>query len=423
MDRVLANRAARAVRPGRRARASAAVGIVMGDVDMVRALGLAGIDSAFFGTADATARFSRHVRTVLPAIENWQRDPAREGDVVRMFLRFASSQPEPPVLYPQTDPALLLASRHRDLLGGALRLSLADAELIEQLVDKGRFQALAERLDLPVPATQHFRARPAQPPPELTVPFPVIVKPVVRVSDWFSIGGEFGKARRIAGPVEWAAHWKDMAAVGAEVVVQQLIPGPESAIESYHAYVDDDGLTAGEFTGRKIRTYPPDYGYSTSVAITDTADVARLGRDILRKLGLRGVAKLDFKRNEAGVLHLLEINPRFNLWHHPAAVAGVNLPALVHADLTGSPRPAVRRVARDVTWCQPLTDLRGAYETGMSPIAWLQWARHCSAVCALAPDDPLPFIRGTLWQATSRRVRGLGSRYAPRRSREPARAK
>jgi len=380
--------------------------VVMGDVDLVRALGLAGIDSAFFGVADATARFSRHVREILPPIDSWQRDPAREQEVVRVLLRFAASQSSRPILYPQTDAALLLASRHRDVLGGALRLSLADADLIDQLVDKGRFQTLAERLDLPVPPTQHVRARPGQPPPEITVPFPVIVKPVVRVSEWFSLGEE-GKAMRVTGAREWARHWQDMAAVDAEVVVQQLIPGPESAIESYHAYVDADGVVAGEFTGRKIRTYPPDYGYSTSVEITNAADVARLGRDVLSRLDLRGVAKLDFKRDEAGKLHLLEVNPRFNLWHHPGAVAGVNLPALVHADLTGAPRPSSQRVAREIAWCQPLTDLRGAYETGMSPMAWMRWARDCKAVSGLAPDDPLPFIRGTLWQATSSRMRAL----------------
>jgi predicted ATP-grasp superfamily ATP-dependent carboligase len=384
---------------------ASALGLVIGDVDMVRPLGLAGIDCAFFGKPDATARFSRHVRAVIPSIEGWQRDPGREDELVRALIRFAAAQPEPPVLYPETDAALLVVSRHRGALGRAIRLSLADAELIEQLADKGLFQALAERLDLPVPPTQHVYARGGEDPPEVGVPFPVIVKPVLRDSDWFALDEHgLGKALRISGPEEWSAHWRAMASVDAEVVVQQLIAGPESAIESYHAYVDDTGAIAGEFTGRKIRTYPPEYGYSTSVEITSRPDVAHTGREILRKLELRGVAKVDFKRDDAGVLHLLEINPRFNLWHHPGALAGVNLPALVHADLTGTPRPPVRREAREVVWCLPLTDLRGAYETGMSPIAWLRWARRCKAVSGLALDDPLPFIRGTLWQATSRRL-------------------
>jgi D-aspartate ligase len=93
--------------------------------------------------------------------------------------------------------------------------------------------------------------------------------------------------------------------------------------------VDVSGAIVGEFTGRKIRTFPRDYGHSTAVEIVSLPDVAEVGRDVVARLGVRGVAKLDFKRDDHGRLHLLEINPRFNLWHHPDAVAGVNLPAMV----------------------------------------------------------------------------------------------
>jgi D-aspartate ligase len=381
--------------------------VVMGDVDMVRALGLAGIDSAFFGTPNATARFSRHVRAVLRPMNGWEYEPDRHEELLEALLRFARSLPEPPVLYPQTDAAVILASRRRERLAGAFRLSLADAELIEQLVDKGRFQALAERHGLPVPPAQRLHPRPG-PPPEPSMPFPVIVKPVARPNNWERLG-EQAKAIRVGGPGEWRRRWDQLTRLDAEVLVQQLIPGPERAIESYHAYIDDRGAIAGEFTGRKIRTYPACYGYSTSVEITDTADVARLGREVLRALGLRGVAKVDFKRDEHGRLYLLEINPRFNLWHHPAALAGVNLPALVHADLTGSPRPGGPRAVCQVAWCVPLIDLRAAYESGMSPVEWLRWARRCEALSGLAADDPLPFLRGTLWGGATRRARRLGA--------------
>jgi predicted ATP-grasp superfamily ATP-dependent carboligase len=48
----------------------------------------------------------------------------------------------------------------------------------------------------------------------------------------------------------------------------------------------------------------------------------------------------------------LEINPRFTLWHHAGAVAGVNIPALVYADLTGTPRPATARAKAGVRRCR-----------------------------------------------------------------------
>jgi predicted ATP-grasp superfamily ATP-dependent carboligase len=372
----------------------------MGDVDLVRALGLAGVSVAFFGFPDASARFSRHVCTVLPWIDHW----ARQDELLAALLRFGSSQDEPPVLYPQTDAALLLASRHREELAKVFRFVLADAELIEQLVDKARFERLARDLGLPVPPAQRVLARPDRPPPPLEVPFPLIVKPAVRGAAWGAFG-EAAKAIEVRDGREWAAAWPRLADREIELIVQHLVPGPETAIESYHTYVDGGGAIAGEFTGRKIRTDPPRFGYSTAVEVTDIPDVAELGRDVIGRLGLNGVAKADFKRDEQGRLHLLEINPRFTLWHHPAALAGVNVPALVHADLTGRPRPVVRRAARPITWCTPLSDLRVAVATGTSPMAWLRWARRGQAFSGLSRDDPMPFFRGALWQAAWRRVR------------------
>ena len=366
---------------------------------MVRALGLAGLSSAFFGPPEYSARFSRHVRVVLPWADEWR----CQDKIVAALLRFAQSQDEPPVLYPQTDAAVLMASRRRDELRQAYRVLLADRELVEQLVDKSRFQALAERHGLPVPPAQRLRPGGGRSPPALDVPFPVIAKPVRRGGDWTATG-ELGKALRVDRHADWVAVWPRLARLHSELLVQQCVPGPESAIESYHAYIDHSGAVAGEFTGRKIRTFPPDCGYSSAVEITDVPDVAELGRDVLATLRFQGVAKVDFKRDERGRLHLLEVNPRFNLWHHPAAVAGVNLPALVYADLSGSPRPPGRRPNRDVTWCAPMLDVRAAYLSGISPLAWLRWARRCRAVSGLSWDDPLPFLRGSLWGAIRRRL-------------------
>jgi D-aspartate ligase len=383
----------------RRDGAGEPLGLVMGEVDLVRALGLARIPVAFFGLPDAPARFSRHVRVVLPWIDPWR----NQDELVAALLAFARSQRQPPVLYPETDATLLLASRHRGELSAAFRMMLADSELVERLVDKGRFAALARRHDLPVPHTERLHPEPGQAPPALDLPFPLIVKPVVRGHRWTPVGAG-AKATQVGDAAHWAQAWPRLAAAGGELVVQELVPGPETAIESYHAYIDADGEIAGEFTGRKIRTSPPHYGYSTAVEVVELADVAALGREVLHRIGLRGVAKADFKRDERGALHLLEINPRFNLWHHPGAIAGVNLPALVHADLTGRPRPPGRRATRRVVWCNPLWDLRTAYAAGVSPLSWARWARGCGAVSGLARDDPLPFFRGAVVAAVRRRL-------------------
>jgi D-aspartate ligase len=373
--------------------------LVMGDVDMVRALGVAGVDSALFGFADEAGRYSRHVWAALPWIDPWE----RHEELVAALLAFARGQPEPPVLFPQTDATVLLASRSRQRLGEALRLVLADHGLIEQLMDKGRFQALAAEHDLPVPPAQRLRPSPGLPPPGLDVAFPLVVKPIVRTPGWTRLAGS-SKALHVLDAEGFAALWPRLGDVGTELLAQELVRGPESSIESFHAYVDGSGTLAGEFTGRKIRTFPPDYGHSSAVEVTALADVAELGREVLARLGLKGVAKLDFKRDDRGRLHLLEINPRFNLWHYPGAIAGVNLPAMVYADLTGRQRPTAASSPRTVAWCDPLLDLRAARAAGISPLGWLNWLRRCRAICGLSWQDPLPFFRGRLGPAVWRRL-------------------
>src|SRR3954454_8988710 len=376
--------------------------LVMGDVDLVRALGIARIPIAFFGFPDSSARFSRHVRVTMP----WVNPEEHEDRLVAALVSFAAGQAQPPVLFPQTDAALLVASRHRERLAGSFRLALANAELIEQLVDKARFQELAQRTGLPVPPARVLHPRAAQPASLGDLRFPIVIKPTVRTDAWEAMAG-WSKALDVAGPDGLAAIWPRLIALDTEVLAQELVPGPASDIESFHAYVNADGALVGEFTGRKIRTYPPSCGHSTAVEITGLRDGAELAREVLARLGLRGVAKADFKRDYEGRLHLLEVNPRFNLWHYPGAVAGVNLPALVYADLTGRPRPRVAPLPATVTWSKPLQDLRAAYVVGERPLSWLRWARHCQTLSGLAWDDPVPFVRGALWPQLQRRLQRL----------------
>jgi predicted ATP-grasp superfamily ATP-dependent carboligase len=120
-------------------------------------------------------------------------------------------------------------------------------------------------------------------------------------------------------------------------------------------------------------------------------------------MGLRGVAKLDFKRDRDGTLYLLEVNPRFNLWHHLGAVAGLNLPAIVYADLTGAPRPPTTNVQAGLGWSRPLQDFRAVRAAGQSVQTWLRWTLAARARSGIAMDDPLLMIGWALRHAPGTR--------------------
>jgi predicted ATP-grasp superfamily ATP-dependent carboligase len=240
---------------------------------------------------------------------------------------------------------------------------------------------------------------------DIDVRFPLVIKPLVRDHARWSRVEAAAKAVEVRTSEDLSALWPRLAELGMEVLAQEQIAGPESAIESHHAYVGSDGALVAEFTGRKIRTRPRRFGHTTALRITSEDDVAALGREILAAIGLRGVAKVDFKRAPDGRLHLLEVNARFNLWHHPGAVAGVNLPALVHADLTGTPRPPIGPIRAGVTWCLPLGDVRAARSEGVGLASWLAFLRRCEVRSGMTLDDPFPFLAGALWAPLARRLR------------------
>jgi D-aspartate ligase len=387
---------------------------VTGGRDVVRALGLGGSRTAVLAHPGSLTRYSRFTAATI----GWV-DPRREPErLVEALVGFGSAQPERPVLYYGGDWDLLLVSRFRERLADGFRFVVPGAELVEDLVDKARFQALVERLGLPVPAG--VRLAPANgngTPPELGLRYPLVVKPLTRRHDtWRAIS--HAKAVRLDGREALAQLWPQIARAGVEVLAQEVVPGPESLVESYHVYVDERGEVAGEFTGRKIRTHPAEFGYSTAVEITDSEEVAALGRDLTRRLGLRGVAKYDFKRDRDGTLRLLEVNPRFNLWHHPAAKAGVNLPALVYDDLVGLPRRPAGPVRPGVRWVSPRHDYGEARADGVSTLRWVPWALSCEAKSALAWDDPLPLVVGGARSVARRTAATFGSvRDAVRRPR------
>jgi D-aspartate ligase len=380
---------------------------VIGSMDLVRPLGLAGIHSAVVVAPDDVAVHSRFTRAVVP-----RADPARETELLLdRLMAFAETQPEPPVLFYGNDADLLFVSRQRERLRQGFRFVVADAELVENLVDKARFSELARRLELPVPASSVLVASTVA-PDEVGLRFPLVVKPRARGRGNWSAVADGAKALSADTPDELRRLWPQLAREQLEVTVQELVPGPESRVESYHVYIDAAGDVAGEFSGRKIRTSPRAYGETTALEITAERDVVEIGREVVRRIGLRGVAKLDFKRDAADQLHLLEVNARFNLWHHPGAKAGVNLPALVYRDLVGLPRPLPQAARPGVRWIYHAHDARAAHRDGVPMRRWIPWAVSCEAKSIVALDDPLPMVMGALMRVGA--AVGLGPRARTR---------
>jgi D-aspartate ligase len=352
---------------------------VVGDLSLVRALGRGGLPVALAAASEPDSRIglSRYCVAVVRT-PSWVDQP---DAALAALVAWAGGEREAPVLFYQGDHDLLALSRGRERLAPHLRCLLPPAALVEDLVDKLRFAALAQRQRLPVPVTLDLQRRSG-------LRFPCVLKPATR-SPRFAQLAACQKAVRIESAAGLERLLPLLEGCKIDFVLQEAIEGGEQRVVSYHAYIRPGGELMAEFTGRKIRTSPPVYGMSTYVEITDDPEVRRLGRSVLERIGFSGVAKIDFKRDaRTERLHLLEINPRFNLWHHAGAAAGVSIPALVYRDCVepGSARPA-GPARPGVRWMNARDDWR-AFDG--SHARWLAEMLTCHVNESLLWRDPLP---------------------------------
>src|SRR5688572_1848390 len=95
---------------------------VIGDMDLVRPLGLAGVRCAVSAPEGDPTWYSRFTCARVPWVDSW-RDP--EG-MVASLLAFGERQPMPPVLFYEEDRDVLLISRNRERLSPVFRFVVPD---------------------------------------------------------------------------------------------------------------------------------------------------------------------------------------------------------------------------------------------------------------------------------------------------------
>lgn len=175
---------------------------------------------------------------------------------------------------------------------------------------------------------------------------------------------------------------------------QEYVPGDDRSLWSFHGFADEKSELVEWFVGRKIRTHPALTGDSTYLELAPNPSLAEIGRDVVRRLGMRGIFKMDFKRHQAtGRYYLLEVNARFNLWHYLGAVNGVNLAQVAYDYLTRGLRPPHAEAAARYRWLSFKLDSRAWRRGELKTRQWIASLFAAPKVYDLwAWSDPLPFF-------------------------------
>ncbi|RPJ54004.1 MAG: hypothetical protein EHJ95_01105, partial [Methanobacteriota archaeon] len=287
--------------------------------------------------------------------------PASDGqqkEFLDLLARIGERLDGPIVLVPTSDTDVLAVSRQRETLGRYFRFAMPDAPIVEAIVNKRQFAGLLERHGIPHPFTIFPADEADLADSSRLLTYPCILKPAYSPAFTKTFGAKLFVARSKG---ELLARYRQASAAGQEVVVQEIVAGPDTNLYGYGSYVAAGGRALGGFVYRKVRGYPTGFGLCSMVRSVASEEVSRAGSDLLQAIGYRGLSEVEFKRDERdGQLKVIEVNARTWGENNLAARCGVDLSFIAYQDLLGravEPAPPQRE---GVIWLFLANDLRAA---------------------------------------------------------------
>jgi predicted ATP-grasp superfamily ATP-dependent carboligase len=319
-------------------------------------------------------------------------------ELVAGLLRIGRAIGGRPILVATDEEAAVLIAEQAARLGEQFMLPVVAPSLPRQLATKDTLHSLCVEHRIPTPAS----AQPRSPQEALEfageLGYPVVVK---NNAPWLRLTRPAVPNTAIVGDPSEVRLLVESWGAMPSVLLQEYVPQEHATDWIAHAYFGAEPGRDVIFTGRKLRSWPPQAGVTTYAYTSSNAEVADLTRELCRKVGFRGICDLDWRSDSlCGEYKLVDFNPRlgaqFRLFER---ADGVDVIRALHLDLTERDLPPGRQVDGRRYVVENL-DLpaqiayRRAGELERAPVPY----RH-RELAWWARDDPLPALVGGVCSA------------------------
>ncbi len=392
-----------------------------GTVGAIRSFGRAGVPVyAIVEDSFTPAAMSRYLsgKFVWPTNGNESEEYLLEG-----LARIGAQLGGGVLAIPSDDEAAVFLAEHADTLREWFVIPEVEPSLPRRLASKRGLFGLCRKHDIPTPRSWFPSTRSRAEAFARRAEYPLVVKNV----------DPFLRLNQRAVPGTTTVHSEEELLALIETfpdartaMFQEYIPVEDAEDWIFHGYFDVHAEPAVQFTGIKLRSWPPRAGVTTYARIVRNHELVELSTRFCRAIGYHGVVDLDWRFDRRdGQYKLVDFNPRhgaqFKLFENEH---GVDVLTAMHLDLTG----------RDVPQSPPLYGRGFRVEHLDLPAAF---AYHRSFAPApegaadgprpvrawFAADDLLPFVTMVVRFAPAavgrllRPRRRSARRHAPRKPR------
>ncbi len=322
-------------------------------------------------------------------------DPRHHGEeaLIQDLERLGEALPQRAVLFPAFDDHVWAVSRHIERLSKYYLIPLAGWDVMQRVEDKELQLKAAASVGVDIPRTAYVHGPEDLAAAAADMVFPALFKPI-RPQE---MRRRFGfKVIGVPTAADLPAAY-EKARVCGPLLLQEIIPGGDTAFFTCGAYHNAACQPLGLFVSRKLRQHPRDFGEARIAESEWNDDVVAATLRLLTELSFHGVSGTEFKLDPRdGRLKLMEVNARHWLHHTLSTEAGVNLSLIAYRDALGSPIQGPRQ-QDGVRW----TDLKHELEDSLGELVhgtlgfreMLEGFRNARTDAFWSLDDPLPVAR------------------------------
>jgi D-aspartate ligase len=228
-----------------------------------------------------------------------------------------------------------------------------------------------------------------------TIGFPCVLKP--RFSDLWDRHHTGVKLTVSRDAEELHHNYRRMLQTGETVLLQEFIPGDDSALHGYLAYYGANGLPLAAFTKQKLRQYPPTCGNGSLMISTKNREIAQVSENILNTLAYQGLVSIEYKWDYRDQRYkLIEINPRSVSWNQLAIDCGVDFPYIAYRNILGVDAPTTTDYRSGIKYLHLGWDVQSLLAQrrngSLTILKWLSSLRGVRSLAVFNLRDIKPFL-------------------------------
>jgi predicted ATP-grasp superfamily ATP-dependent carboligase len=356
---------------------------------VVRTLGRKGIPVLLLDSDHCIARYSRFKEKFIRSPH-----PAEPEPYLDFLIHLAKNEKiEGWVIFPNSDEAVYVLSRYKEILEKFYRVPTPRWEVIQNVYMKKETYRVAEENGIPVP--KRYEVSGLEELEGLDLPYPLVIKPSIRHHFYNKTKI---KGFRVNNKEELMKIYPQVSSVidPSEIIVQDFIPGGPKNLYSYCPFFKDGKAITG-VGARRARQHPMDFGHaSTYVELVDIPELKNLAEKFLGLIDYYGIGEVEFMQDPRDHQYkLIEVNPRVWGWHTLATATGFDLPYLLYQDMIGE-EIEIPLTTKQVKWVRLTTDIPTVFleiaKGKMKMGEYLASMRGEKVDAVLSVDDPLPFV-------------------------------